>query len=77
MRVAVTCESTGTTSFALRFDVIRRGDDGIDTTAVRGHNVYVVVSTEDWAKRALPTEFRNALTSVAGQGPTYDGTVGP
>jgi len=77
VRVAVTCESAGTTSFALRFDVIRRGDDGIDTMAVRGHNVYVVVSTEDWAKRPLPTEFRNALTSVAGQGPTCGGTVGP
>jgi acyl-CoA thioester hydrolase len=67
VRVAVTCESTGTTSFTLRFDVLRRGDDGTDQTAVCGRNVYVVVSTDDWAKRQIPTAFRDALTSVAGQ----------
>lgn len=67
VRIATWCESTGTTSFALRFEVIRgAGDDGV--VAVRGHNVYVVVSTEDWAKRAIPDRLREALTSVAGQG---------
>ena len=77
VRVAATCEAMGTTSFTLRFDVIRRGDDGIDQTAVRGRNVYVVVSTEDWTKRELPPIFREALTSVAGQGRPIGGTVGP
>jgi acyl-CoA thioester hydrolase len=77
VRVAVVCEAAGTTSFTLRFEVLRRGDDGTDQTAVRGRNVYVVVSTEDWTKRALPDAFRNALTSVAGQGRTIDGTVSP
>jgi acyl-CoA thioester hydrolase len=77
VRVAVVCESAGTTSFTLRFEVLRRGDDGTDETAVRGRNVYVVVSTEDWTKRALPDAFRDALTSVAGQGRPIDGTVGP
>ena len=79
VRVAARCESLGTTSFTLRFDVIRFSEDGTDTTTVRGRNVYVVVSTEDWAKREVPAELRAALTSVAGQGQnaTIDGTVGP
>ena len=77
VRVAVACESMGTTSFTLRFDVLRRGDDGTERTSVRGHNVYVVVSTEDWTKRELPPAFRDALTSVARQGWTNDGTVTP
>jgi acyl-CoA thioester hydrolase len=34
---------------------------------VRGHNVYVVVSTGDWAKRPVPDLLREALTSVEGQ----------
>ena len=75
VRVVATCEAMGTTSFTLRFDVIRRGDGGSDHVAVRGRNVYVVVSTEDWTKRELPPVFREALTSVAGQGLTADGTV--
>ena len=74
--VAATCEAIGTTSFTLRFDVIRRGDD-TDHVAVRGRNIYVVVSTEDWTKRELPPIFREALTSVAGQGRPIDGTVSP
>jgi len=76
VRVAATCEAIGTTSFTLRFDVIRRGDD-TDHVAVRGRNIYVVVSTEDWTKRELPPIFREALTSVAGQGRPIDGTVSP
>ena len=38
-----------------------------EQTAVRGRNVYVVVSTEDWAKRPIPDVLREALSSVAGQ----------
>ena len=76
VRVAATCEAIGTTSFTLRFDVIRRGDD-TDHVAVRGRNIYVVVSTEDWTKRELPPIFREALTSVAGQARPIDGTVSP
>jgi acyl-CoA thioester hydrolase len=68
VRVVTRCESVGTTSFTLRFDVVRRGDAGDDVTAVRGRNVYVVVSTDDWAKREIPAVLREALTSVAGQG---------
>ena len=36
-------------------------------SAVRGHNVYVVVSTDDWAKRPIPPVLREALTSVERQ----------
>lgn len=67
VRVAVACEGTGTTSFTLRFEVLRRGADGAEQVAVRGHNVYVVVSTSDWAKRELPDELRRALTSGVAQ----------
>jgi acyl-CoA thioester hydrolase len=68
VRVVVGCESVGKTSFTLRFDVMRRGAADADVTAVRGRNVYVVVSTEDWAKREIPPSLRKVLTSVAGQG---------
>lgn len=80
VRVAVACESTGTTSFTLRFDVLRRDPnvvDAVEQVAVRGRTVYVVVSTTDWAKRAIPDELRNALISVAAQGLPPGGTVGP
>jgi acyl-CoA thioester hydrolase len=83
VRVVTRCDAVGTTSFTLRFDVLRRGDDGEDTTAVRGRNVYVVVSTADWAKRDIPAVLREALTSVAGQrqnamdGGNDQGTVSP
>jgi acyl-CoA thioester hydrolase len=82
VRVVARCDAVGTTSFTLRFDVLLRGD-GEDTTAVRGRNVYVVVSTEDWAKREIPAILREALTSVAGQGQNAidggidQGTVSP
>lgn len=68
VRVVTRCTSTGTTSFALTFEVARRTADEGEVIAVRGRNVYVLVSTEDWAKRAIPDALRNALTSVAGQG---------
>jgi acyl-CoA thioester hydrolase len=68
VRVEARCESMGTTSFTLRFDVLRRGGDGVEVAAARGRNVYVVVSTDDWAKRGIPAGLRDALTSLAGQG---------
>ena len=74
--VGVTCVATGTTSFTLAFDVVRVDENGERVIAVRGRNVYVVVSTQDWAKRVIPGELRAALTSVAGQGLPIDGTVG-
>ena len=83
VRIETRCDSIGTTSFTLRFDVLRRGDDEVDVPAVRGRNVYVVVSTDDWAKREVPLGLRDALTSVAGQGQnatdggTAKGTVSP
>lgn len=64
VRVAVSCERTGTTSFTLRFDVVRRDPDGSERTAVQGRNVYVVVSASDWTKRPLPAELRAALASA-------------
>ncbi|BBY91945.1 4-hydroxybenzoyl-CoA thioesterase [Mycobacterium gallinarum] len=70
VRVEVNCERIGSTSFTLGFNVLR-GKDGEPTaehkSAVRGHNVYVVVSTEDWAKRPIPPLLREALTSVERQ----------
>jgi acyl-CoA thioester hydrolase len=61
VRVQVRCEGIGTTSFTLGFTVLRRSGDGDEQTAVVGHNVYVVVSTQDWGKRPLPDELREAL----------------
>jgi acyl-CoA thioester hydrolase len=77
VRVVARCETVGTTSFALRFEARRRGGGDDEVTAVRGRNVYVVVSTGDWTKRELPSKMRRALTSVAGQGrnDTDGGTV--
>ena len=61
VRVAVRCEQIGTTSFTLGFTVLRRNGDTAEHTAVRGQNVYVVVSAEDWAKRPIPDKLRQAL----------------
>jgi acyl-CoA thioester hydrolase len=77
VRVGVTCAAVGTTSFTLAFDVCRVGDGGERVSAVRGRNVYVVVSTQDWTKRLIPDELRAALTSLAGQGMPIEGTVAP
>ena len=38
---------------------------GDERVAVRGHNVYVVVSTTDWGKRAIPEGLRSALSPQA------------
>ncbi len=61
VRVAVACQRIGSTSFTLDFSVLRQNDDVAEQAAVRGHNVYVVVSSEDWAKRPIPDELREAL----------------
>ena len=57
----------GSTSFTLGFSVLRHSADTEEAVAVRGRNVYVVVSTEDWAKRPVPGPLREALSSVEGQ----------
>jgi acyl-CoA thioester hydrolase len=61
VRVAVVCEYVGTTSFAIGFSVLRGTDGSDELLAVRGRNVYVVVSTEDWTKRPIPHALRSAL----------------
>jgi acyl-CoA thioester hydrolase len=68
VRVAVHCERIGATSFTLGFAVLRQNAHTEEQTAVRGQNVYVVVSTDDWAKRPIPGVLREALTSVERQG---------
>ena len=62
VRVEVTCEQVGTTSFTIGFSVLRRRDGSGESVAVRGRNVYVVVSTEDWTKRPVPDALREALS---------------
>ena len=66
VRVEVHCQRIGSTSFTLGFSVLC-GDDGSpdaeQAAAVRGQNVYVVVSTDDWAKRLIPDPLREALTA--------------
>ncbi len=62
VRVEVTCEQVGTTSFTIGFSVLRRRDGSEESVAVRGRNVYVVVSTEDWTKRPVPDALREALS---------------
>jgi acyl-CoA thioester hydrolase len=65
VRVAVRCQRIGSTSFTLEFTVLRQNAEAAEQTAVRGHNVYVVVSTEDWGKRELPGQLREALVAYA------------
>jgi acyl-CoA thioester hydrolase len=63
VRVAVACESLGSTSLTVSFTVLRRGVGEEEVVAVRGRNVYVVVSASDWTKRPIPDGLREALTS--------------
>jgi len=65
VRVAVQCERIGSTSFTLGFTVLRRNGDSAEELAVHGRNVYVVVSTDDWAKRPIPELLRQALAANA------------
>ena len=62
VRVAVVCERVGITSFTIGLSVLRRRDGSDEVVAVRGRNVYVVVSTEDWTKRPVPDALRTALS---------------
>ncbi|GFM18893.1 MULTISPECIES: acyl-CoA thioesterase [Mycobacteriaceae] len=66
VRVTAECARVGTTSFTIGFTVLRASDGSEERVAVRGHNVYVVVSTEGWTKRPLPAHLRTALTGHAG-----------
>jgi acyl-CoA thioester hydrolase len=63
VRVAVRCERVGSTSFTLGFTVTRSDAEAGRMTAVTGRNVYVVVSTSDWAKRPIPDWLRGVLTA--------------
>ena len=62
VRVVAVCQHIGTTSFTIGFSVLRRNDGSEELLAVRGRNVYVVVSTEDWTKRPVPDAIRSALS---------------
>jgi acyl-CoA thioester hydrolase len=62
IRVAVVCEAVGTTSFTIGFSVLRRRDESAEILAVAGRNIYVVVSTDDWAKRPVPEKLRKVLS---------------
>jgi acyl-CoA thioester hydrolase len=64
VRVAVQSERIGSTSFTLAFTVLRHNADSGEQAAVRGRNIYVVVSTDDWAKRPIPDVLRDALTGL-------------
>lgn len=63
VRVVVECERIGSTSFTLGFTVLRCNADTEEHEAVRGRNVYVVVSTDDWDKRSIPVDLRDALSA--------------
>ena len=67
VRVAVQSERVGSTSFTLGFTVLRSNAQTDEHAAVRGHNVYVVVSTDDWAKRPIPEPLREALGNPLGR----------
>jgi acyl-CoA thioester hydrolase len=62
VRVDVMCERVGETSFTIGFSVLatRAGSD--ESIVVRGRNVYVVVSAEDWTKRPIPGALRKVLS---------------
>lgn len=66
VRVEAVCDHIGTTSFAVAFTVLATAPDDPHTewVAVRGRNVYVVVSTDDWAKCDVPDELRRALEAA-------------
>jgi acyl-CoA thioester hydrolase len=67
VQVSAVCDHVGTTSFAIAFTVLRTPADDTaasEQVAVRGRNVYVVVSTDSWTKRALPERLRLALEST-------------
>lgn len=61
VRVTAECERVGSTSFTIAFTVRATTAGGAERVAVRGRTVYVVVSTQDWAKRPVPDFVRSAL----------------
>ncbi|MGB2922392.1 MAG: thioesterase family protein [Mycobacterium sp.] len=65
VRVTAECTRVGTTSFTVGFGVCSTPAGAGEQMAVRGHNVYVVVSTGDWAKRPIPGSLRAALSGSA------------
>lgn len=67
VRVTAQCERLGATSFTLGFTVLSSDAATTERPVVTGRNVYVVVSTADWAKRPIPDPLRTALSSVAVQ----------
>ena len=67
VRVTAECTRIGTTSFTIGFEVLARRVGAEEHVAVRGHNVYVVVSTDDWLKRAVPDPLRRALEGSGGR----------
>ena len=66
VRVAARCRRVGSTSFTVEFSVLAATEAEPERVAVRGHNVYVVVSTQDWTKRPVPDALRAALTRSCG-----------
>lgn len=65
VRVTAECTRIGSTSFTVAFGVRRKTPGADERIAVQGHNVYVVVSTVDWAKRPIPPALRDALSGSA------------
>jgi acyl-CoA thioester hydrolase len=61
VRVSVACDHLGSTSLTMAFAVLRHAVGEEEVIAVRGRNVYVVVSTSDWTKRPIPDALRGAL----------------
>ncbi|BBY77220.1 4-hydroxybenzoyl-CoA thioesterase [Mycolicibacterium parafortuitum] len=66
VRVTAGCRRVGSTSFTVEFSVLAATASEPERVAVRGHNVYVVVSTRDWTKRPVPDALRAALTRSPG-----------
>lgn len=64
VRVSVSCERQATTSFTMSFTVLRHTHGEPAQVAVRGRNVYVVVSPSDWTKREIPQQLRDALSAT-------------
>ncbi len=62
VRVTTECSRIGSTSFTVGFGVRRKAAGVAEQLAVQGRNVYVVVSTDDWAKRPIPDALRDALS---------------
>ncbi|KWX66588.1 thioesterase family protein [Mycobacterium sp. NAZ190054] len=67
VRVTACCTRIGTTSFTIGFTVLARTGTGDERIAVRGHNVYVVVSATDWVKQPIPDPLRAALGRSVGR----------